>query len=142
MDHAARILIVEDQYFVAIDDEMTLDSAGFECVGLATNAEGALALAREKHPDLIIMDIRLVGRSDGVKAATDIYRELGIRSIFASGHADAIIRQEAQGARPLGWLDKPYSSEQLLSAVKAALIRLEQSSESSSTPAQDASELH
>jgi DNA-binding NarL/FixJ family response regulator len=142
MDHAAKILIVEDQYFVAIDDEMTLDSAGFDCVGLATNAEGALALAREKHPDLIIMDIRLVGRADGVKAATDIYRELGIRSIFASGHADAVVRQQAQDARPLGWLDKPYSSEQLLSAVKAALMRLEQSGDPIPARAQGASELH
>lgn len=124
MDHAAKILIVEDQYFVAIDSEMTLRSAGFECVGLATHAEQALALARETHPDLILMDIRLAGRTDGVRVATDIYRELGIRSIFASGHADAIIRNEAQDAEPLGWLDKPYSAAQLVDAVQAALVQL------------------
>ena len=137
MDHLAKILIVEDQYFVAIDNEMTLHSAGYECVGLATNAERALALAREKRPDLIVMDIRLVGRADGVKIATAIYHELGIRSIFASGHADSYVRQTAQDARPLGWLDKPYSGEQLLNAVRAALIGLQRPEDAAPPRASD-----
>ena len=124
MHHTPKILIVEDQYFVAIDCEMTLRSAGFECVGLATDAEHAFKLARDTHPDLILMDIRLASRSDGLEAATSIYRQLGIRSIFSSGHADSITRQEAEAAHPVGWLDKPYSGTQLILAVKEGLQRL------------------
>lgn len=125
MDHTAKILIVEDQFFVAIDSELTLQSAGFECVGLATDAAEAIELARQAHPDLILMDIRLASRSDGVQAATEIYRELGIRSIFASGHADSMTREEARDAHPLGWLDKPYSGPQLIEAVEHGLAELQ-----------------
>jgi two-component system, response regulator PdtaR len=119
-----RILIVEDQYFVAVDNELNLRDGGFEVVGLATTAKEAVELAERERPDLILMDIRLAGRADGVEAAILIYERLGVRCIFASGHADAQVREEAERARPLGWLDKPYSSEALLAAVDAALLKL------------------
>jgi two-component system, response regulator PdtaR len=71
------------------------------------------------------MDIRLSSASDGVEAAIDIYGKLGIRCIFSSGHADAHVRRSAERAHPLGWLDKPYTSAQLLDAVKDAVEHLE-----------------
>jgi DNA-binding NarL/FixJ family response regulator len=119
-----RILIVEDQYFVAIDNELNLRTAGFEVVGLATTAKEAIELAERERPDLILMDIRLASRADGVEAAIEIYERLGVRCIFASGHADAPVRNQAERAHPLGWLDKPYTSETLLAAVEEALTKL------------------
>lgn len=116
---------MEDQYFVAVKSEMTLQRAGFECVGLVNDAGDAFEVAREARPDLILMDIRFAGSSDGVKAATAIYRELGIRCIFASGHADSRTRHEARDARPLGWLDKPYGSAELVAAVTRGLAELD-----------------
>jgi two-component system, response regulator PdtaR len=121
MASPGRILIVEDQYFVAIDCEMNLQAAGFECVGLATNSDEALQLAADHRPDLVLMDIRLAGQSDGVQAAISIFRDLGIRSIFTSGHADAAVREQARDAKPLGWISKPYSSAELLDAVQHGL---------------------
>jgi two-component system, response regulator PdtaR len=124
MSNHAKILIVEDQYFVAIDNEMNLTAAGFDCVGLASNADDAFELACRCKPDLVLMDIRLAGREDGVHAAVEIYRELGIRCIFTSGHADGVIRDQAQEAHPLGWLNKPYSNAELVGAVKSGLTEL------------------
>jgi two-component system, response regulator PdtaR len=125
MTRSARVLVVEDQYFVAVDSEMHLRSAGFECVGLAATAEQAIQLASELRPDLVLMDIRLAGEGDGVQAAIEIYRKCGIRSIFTSGHADAVVREEGSKAKPLGWLDKPYSDSQLVRAVVEGLSRVE-----------------
>ena len=119
-----RILIVEDQYFVAIDNELTLRSGGFEVVGFATTAEEAVELAERKQPDLILMDIRLAGRADGVEAAIAIYERLGVSCIFTSGHADAHVRARAECAHPLGWLDKPYTSEALLACTQSAVAKL------------------
>lgn len=124
MSEAPRILVVEDQYFVAVDCELNLRSGGFECVGLATTAKQAVDLAEQLRPDLIIMDIRLASAADGVDAAIVIHERLGIRSIFASGHADAKIRQLAQRAQPLGWLDKPYTCGALIEAVHEGLAEL------------------
>lgn len=119
-----RVLIVEDQYFVAVDCELHLRAAGMECVGLATTAASALDLAERERPDLIIMDIWLASRADGVEAAIVIYERLGIRCIFASAHADEITRREAERAHPLGWVDKPYAGEKLVETVRQALDEL------------------
>ncbi len=129
MNVPPRILIVEDQYFVAVDCELHLRAAGMECVGLATSAGGALDLAERERPDLIIMDIRLASRVDGVEAAIVIYERLGIRCIFTSAHADELTQKEAERARPLAWVDKPYSGARLVHTVKQALEELQSSAE-------------
>jgi two-component system, response regulator PdtaR len=128
MHNVPRVLVVEDQYLIAHDCEFHLRSAGFECVGLASTAQQAVDLAQREHPDLIVMDIRLAGQGDGVQAAIDIYQRFGIRSIFTSGHADSQVRNQARPAKPLGWLDKPYTPEALLAAITAALPEVSKSS--------------
>jgi DNA-binding NarL/FixJ family response regulator len=125
MNAPPKILIVEDQYFVAVDCELHLRAAGLECVGLANTAAGALDLAERERPDLIIMDIRLASRADGVEAAIVIYERLGIRCIFTSAHADEITRTEARRAQPLAWVDKPYTPEELIAAIHSALEEVE-----------------
>src|ERR1700733_3678431 len=84
-----RILVVEDEFLIASAVEVDLSDGGFEVVAVANTATDAVGLAREKRPDLVIMDIRLVGDRDGVDAALEIFRETGIRCIFATAHANA-----------------------------------------------------
>jgi two-component system, response regulator PdtaR len=116
-----RILLVEDDYLVGMEVEAGLEEAGFEVVGVAASAEEAVRLAERCRPRLAVMDIRLAGDGDGVEAALDIHRRLGIRSIFASAHVDADVRARAAPARPLGWIAKPYRLSTLLAAVKKVL---------------------
>jgi DNA-binding NarL/FixJ family response regulator len=71
------------------------------------------------------MDIRLASRADGVEAAIVIYERLGIRCIFTSAHADELTRTEAQRAQPLGWVDKPYTSDKLIEAIQRAMDEVE-----------------
>jgi DNA-binding NarL/FixJ family response regulator len=96
-----------------------------ECVGLATTAASALDLAERERPDLVLMDIRLASRADGVEAAIVIYERLGIRCIFTSAHADELTHKEAERAHPLAWVDKPYSGERLIEIVRCALEELD-----------------
>jgi len=119
-----RILIVEDDFLVAADVEAALLDAGFEVVGIAETADGALAAVAAEKPSLVLMDIRLAGARDGIEAAIDIYRKHGIRCLFASAHSDALARGRAQPAQPLGWLQKPYSMGRLVEAVSRALSDL------------------
>jgi two-component system, response regulator PdtaR len=117
----ARILIVEDEHIVALGLEATILDAGMEVTGIAATAQEAVELARSTVPDLIIMDIRLAGRRDGVDAARDIFDELGLRCVFATAHHDAATRHRAEHARPLAWVSKPYQSSALLRAISEAL---------------------
>jgi DNA-binding NarL/FixJ family response regulator len=120
----ARILVVEDDFLVAADVEAVLLDEGFEIVGVAESAGSAVALAAKQKPSLILMDIRLAGGSDGIDAAVQIYRDLGIRCLFASAHSDLYARKRAEPAQPLGWLQKPYTMAQLVASVKRALSDL------------------
>jgi DNA-binding NarL/FixJ family response regulator len=124
---APRILLVEDDYFVAIDLEDGLRNAGMQVLGPVPTAEEALALARSERPTLAVMDIRLAGEKDGIEAALELYRELGIRCIFASAHVEPPYRQRAAAAAPLGWVQKPYTIGTVVAAVKKALPEVEQS---------------
>ncbi|MGA6964768.1 MAG: response regulator, partial [Xanthobacteraceae bacterium] len=105
---AVRVLIVEDDFIAAIDMEAVLTEAGFQVAGIADRADEAVRLAKSESPTLAIMDIRLIGKADGVDAALEIFRETGIRCIFATAHHDARMRSRAEPAAPLGWLPKPY----------------------------------
>jgi DNA-binding NarL/FixJ family response regulator len=115
------ILVVEDDYLIAMQAEATLTDAGFVLAGIAASADEAIALARTHRPALALMDIRLVGRRDGVDAALELFRDHGIRCIFATAHADREVSQRAQPARPLAWLQKPYTMTSLVDAVNKAL---------------------
>lgn len=115
------ILLVEDDFLVGMEVETGLREAGYEVAGIAATAEEAVELAERRRPALVVMDIRLASDRDGVDAALEIYRTLGIRSIFASAHGDAQVRARAEPAQPLGWVAKPYRVETLLKAVAEAL---------------------
>jgi DNA-binding NarL/FixJ family response regulator len=122
-DRQRTVLIVEDDFLIAMQAEAALLDAGFQVTGVATTAEEALAMARERMPALAIMDIRLAGRRDGVEAAGDLFRELGLRCVFATAHDDLLTRTRAEPFAPLGWLSKPYTMASLTSLVREALAR-------------------
>ena len=121
-----RILLVEDDFLVGMEIEAGLRDAGCDVIGVAATAEEAVMLAEAERPLLAVMDIRLAGERDGVDAALEIERRLGIRTLFASAHGDADVRARAAAARPLGWIGKPYRVTALVAAVRHALAGLDE----------------
>src|SRR3954452_7016669 len=83
-----RILIVEDEILIAMDLQDRLENLGYEVPGRADTAEMALSLATTCAPDLILMDIRLRGGSDGIEAASAVREKLDIPVIFLTSHSD------------------------------------------------------
>ncbi|UPK07657.1 response regulator [Bradyrhizobium sp. 170] len=119
-----RVLVVEDDFLIAMQTEVALTTAGFEVVGPATTAEEAVALAGEAQPALAVMDIRLASTRDGIDAARQLYQDFAIRCIFATAHDDAHTRGRAEPYAPLGWLPKPYSMASLVAVVAEAAAEL------------------
>lgn len=116
-----RILIVEDDFLVSSAIEAALTQAGFEVAGIACSADEALELAMSQKPDVAIMDIHLSGARDGVDAAMELFKTHGIRSVFATAHHDADVKDRARPAQPLAWIPKPYTMTSLVAAVQQAL---------------------
>src|SRR5262245_36268948 len=121
----ARILVVEDDFLVAAQIEIALSDAGFDVAGVAASADEAVELAQAQRPALVVMDVRLAGERDGIHAAAEIFRKLGIRCIFATAHQDRHLLERAKPVMPLGWLQKPYSMVSLVNAVRRALKELD-----------------
>ncbi len=119
-----RILIAEDDFLVSLEIEAALAEAGFEIAGVAVSAEEAVELAVEKRPALVVMDIRLAGKRDGVDAALELFRDHGIRCVFATAYHDPATRGRAAPAAPLGWLPKPYTMLSLVETIQRALTEL------------------
>jgi CheY-like chemotaxis protein len=114
-----RIVVVEDDVFIRLDLATQLRGAGHAVVGTADTALEAVRAADRERPDLVLMDVRLLGERDGIEAATEIWERFGIRSLFVSANLDAAARAKAQAANPVGFLEKPFTPSSLLAAVCA-----------------------
>jgi DNA-binding response OmpR family regulator len=120
-DAPPRVLVVEDDFLVSSQMEEALNEAGFEVIDVVATAEDAVERGAARDLRLVVMDIRLAGKRDGVDAAIELLERHGVRTIFATAHADAEIRTRAEKARPVAWLQKPYSMASLIAAVREAL---------------------
>jgi DNA-binding response OmpR family regulator len=117
----ARLLIVEDDVLLASSLEELLSHAGFEVVGIAGSGATAVSLAGERHPQLALIDIRLVGPIDGIELACQLREEFQIPAIFLSGLTDPETKERAFLAKPLGFLRKPYRASQVYNLIQRSL---------------------
>ncbi len=116
-----RILVVEDEGIVAADLQDRLRSMDFDPVLVADSGDDALARAEESKPDLVLMDIQLKGRVDGVEAAQAIRDRLDIPVVFLTAHADEATFQRAKITAPFGYLLKPFNERELHMTLEIAL---------------------
>ena len=116
-----KILIVDDELWAALDMEWVVQTLGHEVVGPAATADKAIELAGTMRPNLVLMDIRLANNGDGVAAAIEIRERFDIPSLFVSAHGDPMTRDRAAAARPLGFIEKPFSPESLARSIEVAL---------------------
>lgn len=115
------LLIVEDEIILAKDLECRLKELGYQVVGIVSTGLAAIAAAEQLLPDLILMDIRLAGKMDGIDAALEICKHHDIPVIFLSAYADDQTRQRAETLKPHGFLSKLTPDHHLYTAIEAAL---------------------
>ena len=118
-----RILIVEDEEIVAADISEYLQQMGYLAVGQAASGEQAIGLAGELRPDLVLMDIRLEGKMDGVVAAKEIRQRFHIPSVFLSAYSEEATIQRAKLAEPFGYILKPFEGRELRATIEMALYK-------------------
>jgi DNA-binding NarL/FixJ family response regulator len=116
---APRVLIVEDDFVIALDLEEAIRRAGCESLGPAKRCSEAIELAA--GADLALMDLHLAGQRDGIEAAIEIERRYGVRSLFVSANCDTATMRRGEAAHPIGWLGKPFEPRQLAIILEATL---------------------
>ncbi len=115
-----RILIVEDEAITVAALKRELVGLGYQIAGVATEAEAAVALADQLKPDVVLMDITLPGKLDGITAAVAIRGHVGAPVVFLTAHADAGTMERAMLAGPFGYLLKPFTGHELKAALEVA----------------------
>ena len=118
-----RILIVEDEAVTSVMLEKTLKELGYEVVGSAFDGHEAIEQAREKKPDIILMDIRIQGEMDGIETAKQIYQQYHIPVIYLTAHSDEATVQKAVHSEPFGYLIKPLDERALHTTIRMALYK-------------------
>jgi PAS domain S-box-containing protein len=113
-----RVLIVEDEAIVADDIAETVRSLGYTVAGTAKSGEIALEKLPELKPDLILMDIHLAGRKDGIQTAGEIHRLSDVPIIYLTAYADKALLERAKLTEPYGYLIKPYDERELQSVIE------------------------
>jgi len=116
-----RVLIVEDEFFISLYTKELLEELGHVVVGIAVSADQAIHVADQERPDVVLMDIRLNGSRDGIEAADEIRKRLGIGSIFVTANTDPQTRQRALASQPLGFLEKPLTEQRLKLGLSKAI---------------------
>ncbi|HOL41773.1 MAG TPA: response regulator, partial [Methanospirillum sp.] len=120
-----RVLIVEDNRIEALDLIKIIEAHGYDLAGVAKTGEEAIRISREKHPDAIIMDIRLAGDMDGISAAEEINRNDHIPIIFLTAYSDIKTIRRATSTRLSGFITKPFSENDIVHALEVALYKHE-----------------
>ncbi len=118
-----RILIVEDEKIIAIDLQRRLERFGYSVVGMAGDGETAISMAIELVPDIILMDIMLGGKMDGIDAAMAIKASKDIPFIFLTAFTDERTLERAKEAEPYGYILKPFKERELYTTIDIALYK-------------------
>ncbi|WP_321845617.1 hybrid sensor histidine kinase/response regulator [Paraburkholderia bannensis] len=120
---SARILIVEDDRVVARDIGQQLVRCGHTVVSSVASGEEAIVVAARTPLDLVLMDVRLEGKLDGIDAARRLREAHGLPIVFLTAYADEETVQRAAVTEPFGYILKPFEDQQLRTVVEMALYK-------------------
>ena len=118
-----KILIAEDEQIVAKNIEKRLTADGYQVVASVSTGEDAIEKAKLYSPDIILMDIKLKGKIDGIETADILRRNFQLPVIFLTSYADEETFQRAKSTEPFGYLIKPFDNKELNRVVELALYK-------------------
>jgi CheY-like chemotaxis protein/DNA-binding PadR family transcriptional regulator len=119
----SKILVVDDEAIITMQLEERLRAMGYTVAGMAASGEDAIDKARRLRPDLVLMDIVMPGRMNGIEAAKILNEELDIPVVFVTSYADDKIIEQAKSVRPYGYIVKPFNELEIKAAIEVALFR-------------------
>ena len=120
-----RLMVVDDEAVITTQLEDRLQSMEYDVVGTASSAEESVSMARELCPDLILMDIVMKGKLDGIDAARTIKADMDIPIIFLTAYAEDKYVERAMEVEPFGYIVKPFRENEIRANIEIALHKKE-----------------
>ena len=120
-----KILIVEVDNIVVKDLQNRLSNFGYDVVGFASTGEEAVKKVIATSPDLVLMDVRLKGKKDGIETASVLRSQHGIAVVYLSDDIDTDTLKRASKTEPFGYILKPLDERELRTTIEMAFYRKE-----------------
>jgi len=121
MGSLSSVMVVEDDGLIAMHLAEMLDHAGYAVLSTEYSGENALARLKEPPlPDVILMDIGLGGRIDGIETARRLRKRYGIPVIFLSAYSNEARIAEIKEIPSCQYILKPCLEQDIVAAINIA----------------------
>ena len=124
MDTLCKILIVEDEMLIGAKISMQLTILGYEVTGILPRGEEALLHVEDNKPDIILLDVNLKGKLDGIETAERLQLRHSIPVIYLTANGDAATFNRAKHTKPAAFISKPYKQLDLQRAIELTISRM------------------
>ncbi|MEA1786136.1 response regulator [Arenibacter sp. GZD96] len=121
-----RILVVEDDMIIAAHISLQLTKLGYEVTGIVTRGEEAILHAKENTPDILLMDVNLKGKLDGIGTAALIQKNNDVPIVYLTANSDEATFSRAKTTHPYAFLSKPLNTVQLQRTVALVVEQLKE----------------
>ncbi|WP_420388281.1 LytR/AlgR family response regulator transcription factor [Roseivirga sp.] len=118
-----RVFVVEDELIHAENTKLSIEEAGFVVAGECDHGDMALEEILKSSPDVVLMDISLPGKNNGITIAKKLSEQKGPPVIFTTSFRDSETMAEAAEVSPVSYLVKPVQTDNLKAAVTLALSK-------------------
>lgn len=115
-----KIGIIEDELIIARTITNTLIEIGYQTCGPAISYTEGIKLIEQEHPDVLLIDIQLSGKKDGIDLAATINEKYKLPFIFLTANSDAATIERAKKVNPPAYIVKPFTKDDLYSAIEIA----------------------
>ena len=120
-----RIMVVEDEGITAMRIQKSLEKMGYIVTSTLFSGEEAVKKASEDKPNLVLMDIILEGKMDGIEAAGHIHSRDNIPVVYLTALSDEEMMKRIKETRPFGYIVKPFDERELSIVVEIAFYKHE-----------------
>jgi PAS domain S-box-containing protein len=120
-----RVLVAEDDGMIAEAICNRLTDMGCEVVATADTGAGAVEAALSTRPDVVLMDVRLKGDMDGIRASELINEKMRVPVVYLTGDSDQKTLARAKAASAYGYVLKPFHIRNIIVAIEVAIDRFE-----------------
>jgi len=124
METGIKILVVEDEMIIGAKISMLLTNLGYDVTGILPRGEEAIQQVIDNRPDIVLLDINLKGKLDGIETAAEIQKMAEIPIIYLTANADDATFNRAKRTRPAAFISKPFKQLDLQRAIELTISRM------------------
>lgn len=141
MGETIKILVVEEDMVIGANISQQLTKLGYETSGIITGGEDAILHAKQNHPDVILMDIRLKGILDGIESAKKMQKEYNIPIVYLASSPNDILSNKVKAINPVALITKSFKKSGLKHAIELATKKIKTNGLEIATPTNSESPL-